>query len=138
MIEVVSEFEIFKKVKTLPLEHSSELDQEEGSWEEKGYNYRLNVCDTKYYLLKDNIVIGHLGLLDNVVKAVYINPQYQGQGYSLLLYKQVFKDFKQVFSDDVREPGGEAIWKKLKETYPDKVKYHKKRDQYEFNLEGFN
>lgn len=115
--------------------HSSELDVAEGNWSEDQFNYRLNHCDSKFYLVDNNQVVAHLGIYEDTVKSVFVDEDYRGQEVALLLYEYVFKIYPLLYSDDARENGGTRIWEKLKDRYPSKIKYLKNKDQYVYTAE---
>jgi hypothetical protein len=120
------------------LAHSSEYEWAGDDWTECNYNYRLNICDTVIYAVENNKTVGHLGLLDNVIKAVALDEEFQGQELSIHMYELAFEIFFNVYSDDAREPVADKIWEKLQSRYPDRIRYHKKKDQFEYNKDGFN
>ncbi len=121
---------------TVPLSHSSELDFD-GEWEECEYNYRLNICDETIYAVENGTVVAHLGIRENEIKAICVDEGFQGQGVTYQLYAAAFKVYRNLFSDDAREPAATHIWEKMMEMYPGKIKYHAKRDQFEYNEDGF-
>jgi GNAT superfamily N-acetyltransferase len=120
----------------IPLAHCSEIDTEE--WEEHEYNYRLQICDTKIFAVVNNKVVAHLGIMDATIKAVYVNPEFQGQQITYSLYEAAFQVYPVVYSDDAREPAADRIWKRLMGMYPEKVRYLEKQDQFEYRTEGFD
>lgn len=136
-LEILCDEEVFRKDIKLSMDHSSESEVDEGSWESSEYNYRLNTCDTKIYAVEDGVVIGHLGLQDNTVRALFVDEEHRGQGISKQLYLYAFKLLEHVFSDDAREESATHIWESLKEEMPDKIRYNRKKDQFEFDSEGF-
>lgn len=129
---VLSENEVFNHKIKIPLSHSCEYNFE-GQWEEMEYNYRLNLCDTKYFAVKNGQVIGHIGLQDDTVRAVYVDEGERGQGVAFSLYLAVIEDLGYLKSDDAREVSADNIWKKLKKRFPDRVSYQKATDQFIFS-----
>lgn len=126
---------ISKKV-FIPLEHSSEdmwNSNHKDSWKDTEFNYRLNNCDEIYFLVHNNVVIGHLGLNDDSVKALYIDPKYRGQKLTYQLYEYVFLNLRFLKSDDAREPAATKIWKNLKKKYSKLISYDQESDIYTYN-----
>ncbi len=120
----------------IPLEHSSEdlwNSHHKDSWKDSEFNYRLNNCDEIFFLVHNNIVIGHLGLNDDSVKALYIDPKYRGQKLTYQLYEYVFLNLRFLKSDDAREPSATKIWKNLKKKYSKLISYDQETDIYIYN-----
>lgn len=120
----------------IPMSHCPEHLCEEGTWEDKDYNYRLNTCDEILVLVHNDTIIGHMGLRDSVIRAVAIDEQYQGQGLSYKFYEYVFNFYEWVHSDDAREPVATYIWKKLQKQYPNQITYDKQKDQFKWSKSG--
>jgi hypothetical protein len=118
------------------LAHTSEFEFGD-EWEEKDYNYRLNICDTVIYAVIDNKIIGHLGLRDNTIKALAVDSEHNSKGVSYELYEMAFQVYKNVYSDDAREPAATHMWERLMNKHPERIRYLSKLDQYEYNEDGF-
>lgn len=117
----------------IPLEHCPEWHMEEGEWMDMEFNYRLNNCDSIYYLLdEDDSFVGHIGLNDSKIQTVFISEEYQGQGLSYKLYEYLMEEFESFSSDDAREPAANHIWENLMKRYPGQVSYSKSRKRYIF------
>lgn len=102
--------------------------EDDAAWEEDEYNYRLNTADSIWYAVADGVVIGHLGLKDDAVETVYVDPDWQGKGVAVALYEEAVKMMDEIVSDPrSQEPGGRAIWEKLKKLYPDRVELNRNR-----------
>lgn len=114
------------------LAHKSEMDVDEGEWEESEYNYRLNLCDTVFFAVKDGEVVGHLGLMEETIKCVYVDSAHHGEGIAYALYAEAFRIFPVVNSDDAREPAADHIWEQLMEKHPENITYNKVKDQYTY------
>lgn len=136
-MKILVDEEVFQEGVTLPLEHASELESEEGSWEESEYNYRLQTCDTKIYAVIDNVVVGHLGIQEETVRAVYVDSKHRGEGIATKLYLHAFQLLEHLYSDDAREEGATRIWERFLEKDPEHVRYLPKRKQYEYSKKGF-
>ncbi len=101
---------------------------------EAAFNHRLNGLDDVNYAVKNNQVIGHLGLDDNgSIKAAYVNPEFRRQGVAEQLYLDAAKKNGILKSDDLdaMEPEAVSLWEKLKKQYPDAV--IKTRQGYQLN-----
>jgi GNAT superfamily N-acetyltransferase len=109
--------------------------REDSDWEEDEYNYRLNNSNTIFYAIKDNVVIGHLGLdSDDSVQGVYVDPEHRGEGIAIQLYLKAVDTLGSIESDtSSQEQSGKDIWKKLKQMKPDNVFLGKKT--YKFSKE---
>lgn len=126
---------IHKKI-YIPLEHSSQdmwNSRNKDLWIDKEFNYRLNNCDEIFYLVHNNIAIGHLGLNDDTVKALYIDPKFRGQKLSYQIYEYVFLTLGFIKSDDARESSATKIWKKLQKKYSKLISYDPKTDVFTYN-----
>lgn len=121
----VSDAEIFsneipKGVK-IGKQHISEIE----SGLESAFNYRLNNVDDVFYAVKNNKVVGHIGLDDTgSVKTVYVDPKYRKQGIAEDLYSKVANDRGFINSDELyaMEPSAINLWEKLSKKYPKLVK----------------
>lgn len=104
--------------------------------EEVGFNYRLDQNpDNIYYNVKDNKVVGHLGLDDNrSIKAVYVDPKYRRKGVAKELYKTVAEKEGGLYSDDfyAMEPEAKALWESLAKERPEEI--IKTPSNYEWKL----
>lgn len=120
----------------IPMNHCPEHMAEEGTWEERDYNYRLNMCDEILVLVHNGEIIGHMGLYNSVIKGVAINEEYQGQGLSYKLYEFALNFYEWVYSDDAREPVATHIWQNLKKQYPTQITYDKQKDQFRYSKSG--
>jgi len=106
----------------IPMQHTAEHDLPEGEWEEDEMNYRLNTADTVLYAVKDNKVIAHLGLRENMVEGVYIDPEFRGKEIAIEMYIRAVTDYGDIKADTFsQEPGGAGIWKALKRLEPHRV-----------------
>lgn len=87
-------------------------------------NYRLNNVDDIRYAVKDNEVVGHVGVdAEGSVKTVYVDPKHRRKGVAEQLYKDYAKENGSLISDDFNamEPEAKKLWEKLKKENPDKV-----------------
>ncbi len=88
------------------------------------FNYRLNNAEQIYYAVRNNKVVGHLGLdSDNTVISVHIDADYQRQGLATELYIQAVKENGDINSDDpsAMEPEAKSLWNRLAKEYPEFV-----------------
>ena len=120
---------ISKGVK-IPLKHSGE-SQWGDNWKEEDYNYRLNMCDEIFYAIEGDHILGHLGVQEDTVRAVFVEDKYRGQGVAQGLYEKAFEVLGFLYSDDAREAADTYIWEKFKKKYKN-IRYLADRDQYLF------
>lgn len=91
---------------------------------EKEFNYRLNNIDDISYAVKNNSVIGHLGVDENnAVKAVYVDPKFRKKGVAEQLYTDYVYKNGVLKSDDINamEPEAKNLWEKLQKKYPEEI-----------------
>jgi uncharacterized protein len=94
------------------------------SGDETGENHRLNTVAEIQYAVKDNKVVGHLGIdEDGSVKAVYVDESYRGKGIAEELYTNYVKTSGYLKSDDpdAMEPAAKKLWEKLRSKHPDEI-----------------
>lgn len=81
---------------------------------------------TAYYLIDNGKLIGtiagHKSDDGFYISISSVNPEKIGQGYGTILYEYIINKYKCVYSDTDRSFHGNAMWNKLKRTYPN-VKY---------------
>lgn len=131
-VEILSDSDIKQRKIVIPIEHCPEhmWNSNLSEWKEEEYNYRLNTCDTIYFAVVNNKIVGHLGLNENSIKALYIDPNFRSFRLSYQLYEHLFLDFQYVESDDAREPVANKIWERLSKKYSSLIQYDQKRDVY--------
>lgn len=125
----------------IPIQHCSEQmwnENKQGKWAETENNYRLNTCDEVYFAVIGNVAIGHLGINEDSIRAVYIDPEYRGLKLSYQLYEHVFLVLGEIKSDTAREKVADKIWKKLHKKYSALIKYDTEEDIYIFNRNNFD
>ena len=134
-ISIMSDLGAQEENVKIDIQHISENNWnfEDGPWVEKEYNYRLNICSDIYYAVVNNQVVGHVGLYDDQVKALFVDEQFRAHGISYQLYEYLFTVLGEVTSDDAREPSDTHIWKTLKKKYPKQIKYDSKLDVFIFS-----
>lgn len=116
---------------SIGMNHLGEYDTDD--WKESNFNYRLNICDTKLFLVLNNIVVGHLGINEETVRCIFVEEEHRGKGYGFRLYEYAFEHFNLLYSDDAREEQDTKIWQKLKEKYPNNISYDRIRNQFIWN-----
>lgn len=124
--------------KDIPLQHCPEWAYpEEDNWQEKDYNYRLNMCDEIFLLSVDSQIVGHIGLQDRTIRSIHINESHQGKGLSRKLYQHLFDTFEEFSSDDAREPVIDYLWKYFMKEKPNQIRYDEDEKKYLFSQTGF-
>ncbi len=104
----------------LPPQHTRAVDL----GEEVDFNYRLDPLEDIRYAVKDNEVVGHLGLDDSKkVKASFVDPDHRREGIAEKMYEDAALERGGISSDDfdAMEPEAKSLWEKLSEKYPESV-----------------
>lgn len=112
------------------LAHKNQYHMDENEWSDKDFNYRLNVCDTIFFAIKNNKVVGHLGIREDKVQSIFVEESHRGEGIALELYFKAFDVYPVLYSDDAREPAGTKLWERLMGMYPNLITYLPRQDQY--------
>ena len=127
-IEVIERYDLPENVKVGD-QHIPAMDIEK----EVDVNYRLDGIEDIFYAVKDNKVVGHIGLdEDGAVKTVFVDPKYRRQGVAENLYEDVASKRGGLVSDDLNamEPEAKKLWLKLKKKYPKQVTGGKNGDPF--------
>lgn len=122
------------KIISIDLAHLPEHACPEGEWDEVDHNYRLNLCDEIIYATENLGVIGHLGIQDSHIKAVFVNEDSRNQGVAIAMYIFALTINPLLYSDDgdAREASATNIWKILQKRYPKQITYNSKSDIFCF------